>query len=247
VSPATGAGPGPRDVPGAPAGSAGPDGSGRPAPDWLGRLAAAAKTMAVPEALVPPPSGGRESAVLILFGEDAAGPDLLLVQRSPWLRQHAGQPAFPGGSIDPADGGPVPAALREAAEEARVDPAAVDVLAVLPELFITRSKFSVTPVLGWWRRPGPVSPGDPAEVTAVRRVPVAELADPANRLMVGYPSGHMGPAFRAAGMLIWGFTGLVVDRLLALGGWELPWDTSNITGLPPAALTAPGTDAGPRS
>ena len=135
------------------------EGPGRPVPDWLSRLAAAATTMAVPEALVPPPSGGRESAVLILFGEAATGPDLLLVQRSPWLRQHAGQPAFPGGSIDPADGGPVAAALREAAEEARVDPAAVDVLAVLPELFITRSKFSVTPVLGWWRSPGPVGTG----------------------------------------------------------------------------------------
>lgn len=224
-----------------------PRGPGRPVPDWLARLAVSAEAMAVPEALLPPPSGGRESAVLILFGEDAAGPDVLLVQRSPWLRQHAGQPAFPGGSIDAADGGPVAAALREAAEEACVDPASVDVLAVLPELFITRSGFSVTPVLGWWRQPGPVRPGDPAEVTAVCRVPVAELADPANRLMVRYPSGHVGPAFRVAGMLVWGFTGLVVDRLLALGGWELPWDTSNVTSLPPAALAAPGGDAGPRS
>ena len=25
-------------------------------------------------------------------------------------------------------------------------------------------------------------------------------------------------------MLIWGFTAFVVDRLLALGGWERPWD-----------------------
>jgi 8-oxo-dGTP pyrophosphatase MutT (NUDIX family) len=222
-------------------------GDGPPAPGWLARLAEAAEAMAVPEALLPPPSGGRQSAVLILFGEGATGPDLLLVQRSPWLRQHAGQPAFPGGSIDAADGGPVPAALREAAEEACVDPAAVDVLAVLPELFITRSGFSVTPVLAWWRRPGPVGPGDPGEVTAVRRVPVAELADPANRLMVRYPSGTAGPAFQAADMLIWGFTGLVVDRLLAIGGWELPWDTSNVTGLPPAMLAALGGDAAPRS
>jgi hypothetical protein len=26
------------------------------------------------------------------------------------------------------------------------------------------------------------------------------------------------------GLLIWGFTALLVDRLLALGGWEKPWD-----------------------
>ena len=210
------------------------------APGWLTRLAAAATRMAVPDALIPPPSGGRRSAVLILFGEEAAGPDLLLVQRGPWLRRHAGQPAFPGGAIDAADGGPVPAALREAAEEALVDPAAVDVLTVLPELFIARSGFSVTPVLAWWRQPGPVGPGDPDEVTAVCRVPVADLADPANRLTVRYPSGQAGPAFRAADMLIWGFTGLVLDRLLALGGWEVPWDAGRVTMLPPQTLAAPG-------
>jgi 8-oxo-dGTP pyrophosphatase MutT (NUDIX family) len=217
---------------------AGSSGLGAPVPDWLSRLAAAAERMAVPDVLAPPPSGGRRSAVLVLFGEQDGGPDVLLVQRSPWLRRHAGQPAFPGGAIDAADGGPVGAALREAAEEARVDPAGVQVLAVLPELFISRSAFCVTPVLAWWRQPGPVGPGD-TEVTAVRRVPVADLADPANRLSVRLTSGYAGPAFRVAGMLIWGFTGLVVDRLLALGGWEVPWDASKVTGVPPQAVATP--------
>jgi len=220
---------------------------GEPAPRWLARLAAAAGQMQVPASMLPPPDGGRPSAVLILFGEDASGPDLLLVQRSPWLRRHAGQPAFPGGAIDAADGGPVHAALREAAEEALVDPDSVDVLAVLPDLFITRSHFSVTPVLAWWRRPGPVGPGDPAEVTAVRRVPVADLANPRNRLSIRYPSGPAGPAFRTAGMLIWGFTAFVVDQLLALGGWEQPWDAGNVQGLPPDVLTAPGGEPAPRA
>ncbi|HEY2551645.1 MAG TPA: CoA pyrophosphatase [Streptosporangiaceae bacterium] len=189
--------------------------------------------MTVPGELRPPASGGRPSAVLILFGAGPAGPDLLLLQRAPWLRSHAGQPAFPGGSIDPADDGPVGAALREAAEEARVDPAGVDVLTVLPELYIPRSGFAVTPVLAWWRRPSPVGPGDPAEVSSVARIPVAELASPANRVTMRYPSGHDGPAFRAAGMLIWGFTATLVDRLLALGGWERPWRDGAAAEQPP--------------
>jgi hypothetical protein len=130
----------------------------------------------------------------------------------------------------------VPAALREAAEEARVDPAGVAVLTVLPELFIGRSGFTVTPVLAWWRRPGPVGPGDPAEVAAVARVRIAELADPANRLSIRYPSGMVGPAFLASGLLVWGFTAMVMDRLLALGGWELPWDSGRIQDLPPGEL-----------
>jgi 8-oxo-dGTP pyrophosphatase MutT (NUDIX family) len=222
---------------GAPGGA--PPGGGPAAPAWLERLAAAAAVMAVPAGMAPPPAGGRRSAVLILFGEAAAGPDVLLVQRSPFLRRHAGQPAFPGGAIEPQDGGPEAAALREAAEEALVDPAGVDVLAVLPDLYIPRSGFAVTPVLAWWRRPGPVGPGD-GEVTAVRRIPVAELADPANRRRVQYPEGRTGPAFQAGGMLIWGFTGAVVDRLLALGGWAVPWDSAQVIPPPPGAMPPPG-------
>ena len=185
------------------------------------------------------PSGaaGRPAAVLILFAETAeSGPDVLLVQRGAAMRKHPGQPAFPGGAIDMADGGPVRAALREAAEETGLDPAAVQVVAVLPELYIVRSDFRVTPVLGWWHTPGPVAPGDPAEIAAVTRISVAELADPASRLTIRYPSGQHGPAFRAGGMLIWGFTALLVDRLLALGGWERPWDTARLTELPEGEL-----------
>jgi 8-oxo-dGTP pyrophosphatase MutT (NUDIX family) len=215
------------------AGSGGAD-----VPRWLADLAQAAAGMTIPSRMRPPPGGGRPSAVLILFGEGPGGPDLLLVQRSPFLRRHAGQPAFPGGAIDDSDGGPVPAALREAAEEARVDPSGVQVLAVLPELFIPRSGFSVTPVLAWWRRPGPVEPGDPMEITSVARVPVADLADPANRLTARYPSGEAGPAFRVGGMLVWGFTAMIVDRLLAIGGWEQPWDAGSAEDLPPEVLQA---------
>ncbi len=174
----------------------GPVGPG--APGWLRSLAEAARAAPVPARLRPPPAGGRPSAVLMLFGTGPDGPDLLLVQRGPGLRRHSGQPAFPGGAIDPSDGGPVPAALREAAEEAGVDPAGVDVLAVLPEVFIEHSGFAVTPVLAWWRRPVPVAAADPPEVTAVARVPLAELSDPARRVSIRHPSGVTGPAFPGA-------------------------------------------------
>jgi len=203
----------------------------RPAPDWLIELARSAQSMAVPDEMRPPP-GARHSAILILFGETAAGPDVLLVQRSMSLRKHPGQPAFPGGGVDADDDGPVAAALREAAEEAQVEPSGVQVIAVLPDLYISRSGYRVSPVLGWWRDPVPVAPGNPAEVTAVSRVPVTDLADPARRLNIRYPSGIVGPAFQAGGMLIWGFTAYVLDQLLALGGWEVPWDSGRVSELP---------------
>jgi 8-oxo-dGTP pyrophosphatase MutT (NUDIX family) len=212
------------------------------APGWLTALAERAERMTVPPVLRPPASGGRPSAVLMLFGESAGEPDLLIVQRSPWLRRHAGQPAFPGGAIEVADHGPVGAALREAAEETGVDPAGVDVLAVLPELFIARSGFSVTPVLAWWRQPVPLTAATDGEVISAVRVRVADLSDPANRLRVRHPSGSAGPAFRLHGMLVWGFTAALVDRLLALGGWERPWDSRREEDLPPEVLQSAARD-----
>ena len=204
--------------------------------------------MEVPALLAPPATGGRPSAVLVLFGDGPNGPDLLFIQRSDGLRLHAGQPAFPGGAIEPGDAGPVEAALREAAEEVGLDPSGVDVIAAAPELFISRSGFRVIPVLGWWRRPVAVGPADPAEVAAAVRVRVRDLADPANRLTVRHPSGAAGPAFRVGGMLVWGFTAALIDVLLTLGGWERPWDAGRVEDLPAEMLAAAVPDgAGKRS
>ena len=207
----------------------------REPPGWLRDLAATAAVMEVPEVARPPASGGRRSAVLVLFGDGVHGPDLLYIQRSERLRRHPGQPAFPGGRIEETDDGPVAAALREAMEETGLDPAGVDVLATLPEMFIARSEFRVVPVLGWWRTPSAVRPTDIGEVAAVERIGVADLADPANRLMMRFPGGRSGPAFRIGPMLIWGFTALLTDRLLALGGFERPWDATTIRALPDGA------------
>jgi 8-oxo-dGTP pyrophosphatase MutT (NUDIX family) len=197
-------------------------------PAWLRELADTARTMQVFPQLVPPASGGRRSAVLVLFGAGLDGPDLLFIQRSAGLRLHPGQAAFPGGVIDAGDDGPVAAALRESAEEVGVDPGGVDVVGTMPELYIPPTGFLVVPVLAWWRQPSAVAPVDAGEVAAVERISVSELADPAVRLMMHRPSGIILPAFRVRGMLIWGMTAALVDRLLALGGWERPWDTARV-------------------
>ena len=207
-------------------------------PSWLRPLAEVLPQVRAEQlsAFLPPESGGRRSAVLILFGEGPHGPDVLYIERAATLRSHAGQPAFPGGAQDEEDDGPVAAALREAEEEVGLDPAGVEVIGSLPDLFLPPSGFVVTPVIAWWRDPHDVHPVDEAEVAAVARVPLAELADPANRLRVTHPSGFLGPAFEVGGMLVWGFTAGLTDRLLALGGWERPWDTSRLRELDPETV-----------
>jgi 8-oxo-dGTP pyrophosphatase MutT (NUDIX family) len=203
-------------------------------PEWLRPIADVAGSVR-PEQLsrfLPPDEGGRESAVLILFGTGPDGPDLLLIQRASTVSSHAGQPAFPGGAVDDTDADVVAAALREAEEETGLDPAGVHVFATLPALWLPPSGFVVTPVLGWWREESPVGVVDPGEVESVVRVPLAELLDPANRVSVSHPSGFVGPAFAVRGLLVWGFTAGLLSRLLALAGLERPWDDSAVTPLP---------------
>jgi 8-oxo-dGTP pyrophosphatase MutT (NUDIX family) len=193
-----------------------------------------------------PVGQGRPSAVLVLLGEDepGAGPDLLVLQRAATMRNHAGQPAFPGGGTDPEDADAAATALREASEEVGLDPASAEVLALLPELYIPVSSFVVTPVLAWWRKPHPVSPRQPAEVAHVARLPISELVDPANRIRVRHRSGWVGPAFDVRGMLVWGFTAGVISTLLDMGGWSRPWQPGRLVELPDAAAPVPATPAG---
>ena len=209
-------------------------------PDWLEPLLTRLRDTEPGDfTRLPTPDGDgqRRSAVLVLFGEQpGSGPDILLLQRAATMRNHAGQPAFPGGAVDPTDTDTIACALREAEEEVGLDPATVQVVATLPTLWIPVSNFLVTPVVGWWRSPHPVGPADPAEVARVERLPVRDLVDPANRLRVRHPSGWIGPAFRIHDMLVWGFTAGVLSTLLELGGWAVEWPTDRVEELP-----APGT------
>lgn len=192
-------------------------------------------------------STARRAAVLVLFGrlddiDAAAAPstvpadlDLLFVERAATLRQHAGQIAFPGGTIDDTDASAVAAALREAQEETGLDPDGVEVLGELPAAELPVTNFVVTPVIGWWGQPSEVFVVDPGESAAVFRAPVADLVDPVNRFSVEVGRDgrtYRSPAFDINGRIIWGFTGIVLDRLLEDLGWSRPWDQSRISPYP---------------
>jgi len=78
-----------------------------------------------------------------------------------WQRRSPGQ-LFPGGARESGDTGPPATAIREAAEETGVDPAAVEPLILRSRLHIPPSRFDVTGVLAYWRTPSPVSALDRA-------------------------------------------------------------------------------------
>jgi 8-oxo-dGTP pyrophosphatase MutT (NUDIX family) len=207
-------------------------------PEWLEPVRRTAQTISVDDLtrFVPPEDAAtREGAVLVLFGQGPAGPDLLLTERAHDMRSHPGQVSFPGGSVDAADASPAAAALREAQEETGLDPAGVRVFATLPRLWLPPTNFAVTPVLAWWAEPSAVRVVDPMEVHAVYRVSVEELLDPAHRVSVQHPSGWRGPAFLIGpdkDLILWGFTAGIIARLFDLLGWTRPWDTERMRELP---------------
>jgi 8-oxo-dGTP pyrophosphatase MutT (NUDIX family) len=119
----------------------------------------------------------RPAAVLIAV-IDRAEPTVLLTQRTTGLTSHAGQIAFPGGKLDPADASPLAAALREAEEEVGLDPRFVHPIGYL-DVYMTTLGFRIVPTLAR------VDPDfklilSPAEVHDAFEVPLRFLMQPDN-------------------------------------------------------------------
>jgi 8-oxo-dGTP pyrophosphatase MutT (NUDIX family) len=139
---------------------------------WLipGRFESHGRRVSLPRDPTP-------AAVLIPLVE-RRGLSVLFTQRATQLRNHAGQISFPGGRIEPADGTPAVAALREAREEIGLDERFVSVTGYLPD-HVVITGFRITPVVAF------VQPGFELllasdEVEDTFEVPLDYLFDPTN-------------------------------------------------------------------
>ncbi|WEX07924.1 CoA pyrophosphatase [Chelativorans sp. AA-79] len=122
--------------------------------------------------------GLHDAAVLVPVVDHAEGATVILTERSPRLRSHSGQIAFPGGRIDPTDTSPEFAALREAEEEIGLEPSLVEVVGRMPD-YVTGSGYRIRPVLSVVR-PGFALVLNADEVEDAFEVPLSFLMDPAN-------------------------------------------------------------------
>lgn len=118
------------------------------------------------------------AAVLVPIVLRNDGHTVLLTQRTPHLRDHAGQISFPGGRVEAEDASPSHTALRETEEEIGLSRDRVEIIGFLPE-YRTGTGFRVTPVVALVQPPFELQ-ADPFEVAEVFEVPLAFLLDPAN-------------------------------------------------------------------
>lgn len=162
------------------------------------------------------------AAVLVPFIREADDWHLLFIRRAERAGdEHSGQVAFPGGRAEPCDSGALACALRETHEEIGLPASRVEVLGSLP-LQCTRAGYPVQPIVGIAPWPVALRP-DPGEVAHCFTVPLAWLANPANRRPVRYLAAD-GRIAQVAGFHdyqgehVWGLTArIVLDVLTRLG------------------------------
>jgi 8-oxo-dGTP pyrophosphatase MutT (NUDIX family) len=148
----------------------------------------------------------RPAAVLIPV-VDHDEPTVLLTQRSPHLKEHSGQVAFPGGKIDATDKSPLDAALREAMEEVGLDRSFIDPIGYLG-VYGTGFGFRILPTVARVK-PGFQLTINHAEVVDAFEVPLAFLMNPANHQIHSKEFRGMERSYYAmpfAERYIWGAT-----------------------------------------
>lgn len=136
-----------------------------------------------PGVTLPPGRVLRPAGVLIAVLPGSKGLDVLLTKRSPHLKHHPGQIAFPGGKQDACDATALDAALREAEEEVGLPRAIVEPLGTLPP-HETVTGFAVTPLVGLVTQPFQPVP-EKGEVAEIFRAPLHHVTNPSRYRIEG--------------------------------------------------------------
>jgi len=167
-------------------------------------------------AALPPvaPVVGMKAAVLVPIYETDGRLHLIMTRRPDDMRSHPGDVVFPGGMIDPADGGPVDTAVREADEE--VGLARSDILEVLGALAAVHTRsvtMRIVPVVARVRRPAQFTM-QAEEVAAIIEPAIDDLLDDERWQTRFWGPGRRMWFYEFPEGVLWGATAVMVRDLL---------------------------------
>jgi 8-oxo-dGTP pyrophosphatase MutT (NUDIX family) len=164
-----------------------------------------------------PTESTRPSAVLIPLYEEDGVPHVVLTRRSPEMRSHTWEVAFPGGRADDGESA-WQTALREAHEEIALDPDAVRPIGELDHFVTVGSRSLVHPMVGALGA-RPHLRAAPAEVDKILHVSLAELLLDEVFREERWPIGEAWRPitfFELHGNTVWGATAAMLRQLLGV-------------------------------
>ena len=132
------------------------------------------------------------------------------------MRKHAGEIAFPGGTVDDEDSSLWATAVREAEEEIALDPELPIHVANL-DRFVTGASYSLVQPIVARLDARPQLIASPDEVDRIIEVPLAQLIEPdVYRVEEWYWNEEWVPMhfFGVLGETVWGATALMIHNLL---------------------------------
>ncbi len=161
-----------------------------------------------------PNDSTRRSAVLLMLYPRQGELYFPLIKRQIYDGPHSGQVSFPGGKFEEIDENLQQTALRESNEEIGIDPASIEVLGKLSELYIPISNLRVCPLVGFLNRKPNFTP-NLQEVEYVIEVPLSELVNEKRKsVMVITSHGRpvSAPYYDFSNEMVWGATAMILSE-----------------------------------
>lgn len=152
----------------------------------------------------------------LFYPDQIAMTKFLLILRNTYPGIHSNQIGFPGGKVEPHDGGLEATALREMHEEVGVLPESVKIIRSLTQLYIPPSNFEVYPYMGFIDETPYFQP-DINEVESIVEVGVSDLLDPTRKttqnITTSYARNVEVPVFDLEGHVVWGATAMMLNEI----------------------------------